>query len=161
MKGRRSTWLLAACTLGVMIAAAPGALRDAYQQGSVYVFSWAFLEDLPRRLTGPGRLRFLFQPAAAILLGVRAGLADRRAGRPPYLMAMAVSRQHRREVVGESMRHLANLVLMGILIDMICQWLILGVAHPFAAIVVGPILIGGPYGIARGFSNRAVRLRRG
>jgi hypothetical protein len=157
---RRSTWLLAACTLAAIAAATPGALRDAHDTGAPYLFSWAFLADLPRRLTGPGRLRFLFQPATALLLGARAGVADARAGRPPYLVAMLAHPEHRRQIAAESLQQLANLLLIGVLADVICQWLMLGVAHPVAAMVVGPVLIGLPYGLARGIGNRVAMLRR-
>ena len=50
--------------------------------GGVYVFSSQFLEEL---FAGPGRFRFIMQPVLAILLGVRGGLADARAGNPTYL----------------------------------------------------------------------------
>jgi len=48
---------------------------------------------------------------------------------------------------------------MGILFDAVSQWLILGVAHFGAAIVVGPVLIVTPYTIARGLTNRLARRR--
>jgi hypothetical protein len=53
----------------------------------------------------------------------------------------------------------ANLVLVGILLDAIFQWVILGVSHPGAALLVGPVLIGGPYAMARALANRVARLR--
>jgi hypothetical protein len=148
------TWALAACTLAVLAAAAPGALRDAYERGGIYLFSWAFLEDLPRRLSGPGRLRFVFQPLVAIVLGVRAGVSDARAGRPPFLLAVIAHRHHRRRMLAEGFRELTNIVLAGILLDAVSQWLILGVAHPGAALVVGPVLITLPYGVSRALTNR-------
>jgi hypothetical protein len=49
---------------------------------------------------------------------------------------------------------------MGILVDSVCQWFILGASYPGAALVVGPVLIMGPYTIARAVSNRLARLRR-
>ena len=52
-----------------------------------------------------------------------------------------------------------NLVLPGILLDAVFQWVILGVSHPGAALVVGPVLIAGPYALARALSNRLARLR--
>ena len=51
----------------------------------------------------------------------------------------------------------ANLLLMGILLDAVFQWVILGVSHPGAALVVGPVLIMGPYSLARALSNRLAR----
>jgi hypothetical protein len=158
MRGRRLTWALAGLTLAVLVAAAPGALRDAWERGGIYLFSGEFLEDLPRRLTGPGRLRFIFQPLVAILLGVRAGRADARAGRPPFILAVLAHAQHRRQMLAETARALANILLVGILLDAVSQWLILGVTHPGAAIVVGPVLIGLPYAVARALSNRLARL---
>ena len=159
-RSHRLTWVLAACTLAVLVAAAPGALRDAWDRGGVYLFSREFLDDLPRRLVGPGRLRFVLQPLVAILLGIRAGRGDASAGRPPYLFALIAHAQHRRQMLAETAGAIANIVLFGILLDAIAQWLILGVAHPGAALVVGPVLIGLPYALARAFSNRIARRKR-
>ena len=159
-RNNRITWLLAGCTLAVLVVSAPGALRDAWERGGIYLFSLEFLQDLPRRLTGPGRFRFVLQPTIAILLGLRAGRADAQAGRPPYLLAIVAHSQHRRRVLAETARTLVNIVLVGILLDAVSQWLILGISHPGAAIVVGPVLIGLPYAFARAISNRAARLGR-
>jgi len=49
---------------------------------------------------------------------------------------------------------------MGILLDAVFQRIIFGVTHPFAALVIGPILIVTPYAIARAFSNRLTRLAK-
>ena len=55
----------------------------------------------------------------------------------------------------------ATAILAGLtlLLDAVFQWVILGVSHPGAALVVGPVLIGGPYALARALSNRLARLR--
>jgi hypothetical protein len=157
LRSRWFTWVLAGSTLAVLVAASPGALREAWERGGFYLFSWSFIEDLPRRLTGPGRLRFVFQPIVAILLGIRAGQADVLAGRPPFLLALVAHPQHRRQMIVEAARALVNIVLFGILLDTVAQWLILGVAFPAAALVVGPVLIGLPYAFARALTNRAAR----
>jgi hypothetical protein len=44
-------------------------------------------------------------------------------------------------------------------LDAVSPWLILGVAHPGAALVVGPVLITLPYSFARAISNRLARPR--
>ena len=46
---------------------------------------------------------------------------------------------------------------MGILLDSIFQWVILGQSYPGAALVVGPVLITTPYAIARALANRVAR----
>jgi len=155
---RRVTVILACLTLIVFTLSAPGALRDAFDRGGIYLFSRAFLEDIPKRLTGPGRFRFILQPLMAILLGIRSGLADARAGRPPYLYGVLFHRD-RGELVRTGFWVVVDLLLMGILLDAVFQWIILGVSHPGAALVVGPVLIVGPYSLARALSNRAARLR--
>jgi hypothetical protein len=118
------------------------------------MFSRAFLEDIPKRLTGPGRFRFILQPLVATILGIRSGLADARAGRPAYLAALVTDGAHRGEMVRDGLRSIANLLLMGILLDSVFQWVILGQSYPGPALVVGPVLITTPYAIARALSNR-------
>jgi hypothetical protein len=135
-------------------------MRDAFERGGLYLFSQAFFEDIPKRLTGPGRFRFVLQPAIAILLGIRDGLGDRRADRPPYLYGILFRRRHRGELLRSGFEAVMNLMLMGILLDSIAQWLILGASYPGAALVIGPTLITIPYALARALTNRVARLRR-
>jgi len=159
MTSRRVTIILACLTLLVLTLSVPGSLRDAFDRGGIYLFSHAFFEDIPKRLTGPGRFRFVLQPLIATLLGIRNGLADARTGRPPYLSGVLFHRELRGELMRTGFETVVNLVLMGILLDAVFQWVILGVSHPGAALVVGPVLIAGPYALARALSNRLGRLR--
>jgi hypothetical protein len=59
----------------VIATALPFAIVDTIETGRVYLFSRQFLEELPQRFTGPGRLRFILPPTVAIALGIRGGLA--------------------------------------------------------------------------------------
>lgn len=154
MKTRSFTLILAGLTLLVLVVSAPVALRDTYQRGGIYLFSRDFIEDIPKRLVGPGRFRFILQPLFAILLGIRSGLTDARAGRPPYLRGMLFHRDLRGGLVKTGWATVVNLVLMGILLDSVFQWLILGTSYPGAALVAGSVLIMAPYSVARAFSNR-------
>lgn len=52
----------------ILLAAIPPAVRDTFETGRVYLFSAQFLEELPQRLTGPGRFRFVLQPLVATFL---------------------------------------------------------------------------------------------
>jgi hypothetical protein len=160
MKRWRGTSILAAATLLVLAFSVPGSLREAFDRGGLYVFSRQLLEDIPRRLAGPGRFRFVLQPLTAIILGVRSGLADARAGRPPYLYGVIFHPDLRRDSLRSGFEAVANLLLMGILLDSVFQWVILGASYPGAALVVGPVLIVLPYTLARALSNRLVRERR-
>jgi len=131
----------------------PGSLREAYQRGGFYVFTREFLEHIPMRLAGPGRFRFVLQPLMATIIGIRAGRADARAGIPPYFAAL-LSHHQRYDLLRSALASLANLLLLGILMDSLFQWLILGRSYPGAALIVGPVLIAAPYALARTLSNR-------
>lgn len=157
MKLTRSTIITGLAVL-VLVAAIPSAIREALEKGRIYLFSWEFLADLPARLTGPGRLRFVFQPVMAILLGLRGGLADARTGRPPYLMGLLFDPMHRREYVRTGLRTIRDLVCVGIILDVVAQFLIFRQVHPVAALVIGPVLITMPYVLARAVTNRVTRL---
>ncbi len=157
MKLTRSTIITGLAAL-VLLAAIPSAIREALESGRIYLFSWEFLADLPARLTGAGRLRFVFQPVTAILLGLRGGLADGRAGRPPYLMGLLFDPLHRREYVRTGLRSIRDLVAVGIILDVVAQFLIFRQVHPGAALVIGPMLITMPYVLARAVTNRVTRM---
>ena len=157
MKLTRSTVMTGVAVL-VLLAAIPSAIREALESGRIYLFSREFLADIPARLTGPGRLRFILQPTVAIILGIRWGLADARAGRPPYLMGLLFHPLHRREYVRTGLSTVRDLVAFGIILDVVAQFLIFQQVHPGAALVVGPVLIATPYGLARGLTNRVAQL---
>jgi len=150
----RITIALAILTGFVLFLSIPEALRDSYERGGVYLFSREFVEDIPRRLTGPGRMRFLVQPSVALALGILAGRRDSRSGRPPYLLALVLGRGSRGELLRSAASDITNIVLLGILLDAISQRLILGTVHPGVALLVGPVLVSGPYLVARALANR-------
>jgi hypothetical protein len=158
--GWAGTALLAGLTFFVLLLSVPVSLEYARHNSGLYLFSRAFLEDIPKRLGGPGRFRFVVQPMIAIAIGIRGGLSDARAGKPAYLQGIVFNRRLRGELLRTGFAHVAKLLLMGILLDSVCQWLILGISYPGAALVVGPVLIVGPYGLARAGSNRFARWRK-
>jgi hypothetical protein len=157
MSDRRLTLVLVVITATVLVLASPRAMRNNLSRGAFYVFTSEFLTDIPKRLTGPGRFRFILQPTVAMLLGARDGIADARAGQPPYLLAMLTGISSRRALAASALAAIANLVLMGILLDTVFQRVILGVAYPGAALLVGPVLIAAPYSLARALTNRVSR----
>jgi hypothetical protein len=155
MKLRRETIVTALAVL-VIAAALPSAILDDLKTGRVYVLSKQFLEDLPRRFTGPGHFRFILQPMVAILLGVRGGLADAKAGDPPYLFGLLFAAGRRGELLRTGAAAIGTLLAMGIVLDVVFQLVIYHDVHPAAALVVGPILICVPYALARGLTRQIV-----
>ena len=144
----------------VLLAAVPSSLRYAYQHGGFYLFSNAFLRDLPKRLKGPGRFRFVLQPIVAIFLGIRGGVADAKAGRRPYLLGLLLDHGQRLNLLKESLAQLSTLIAVAILLDAISQFLILRQVFPGAALIVGPVLIATPYALSRALSNRWTTSRK-
>jgi hypothetical protein len=157
MKKWHITVILVSLTLFVFALSLPESLCEAFSRGGIYLFSRDFLQDIPARLIGPGRFRFILQPIVATVLGIRSGLADAKAARPPYLYGILFRRDLRLELAKSGFENIVNLLLFGILLDAIFQWIILGVCHPGAALVVGPVMIIGPYVLARAFTNRLSR----
>ncbi len=120
MKLRRETIVPALAAL-VIVAAIPFAIVEIIETGRLYLFSRQFLEELPRRFTGSGRLRFILQPMLAILLGVRGGLADARAGSPPYLFGLLFHAGRRKELLQSGAAAVGTLLAMGIILDVVFQ----------------------------------------
>jgi hypothetical protein len=157
----RPETLVTALALLVIAAALPFAIVDTFETGRVYLFSRQFLEELPRRFTGPGRLRFILQPTLAILLGVRGGLADARAGNPPYLFGLFFNPGRRSELLRSGAAAIRNLLAIGIILDIVFQLVLYREVHPGAAVLVGPILIGAPYVVSRALTTRLAGWRGG
>jgi hypothetical protein len=141
----------------MILWALPGAIQETLQTGRVYLFSRQFFEDLPRRFSGPGRLRFILQPLLALLLGVRDGLTDAKEERSPYIFAMLFHGHRRKELLRSGLSAVGHLLAIGILLDAVAQLLIYKQIHPGAALVIGPMLIGIPYASARGLTARLAR----
>lgn len=154
---RRS--ILYALVIAALLAALPGAVLQLLQTGDLYLFTGRFFQDIAARLSGPGRLRFVMQPAVAIVLGTRSGIRDAREGVPPFLWALAFHAKHRRELLRSTFASIQDLVAFAILLDLISQFLIFHNVRPGAALIVGPVLIVLPYLLSRALSNRIWRVR--
>jgi hypothetical protein len=150
-------WVLGGLVIAILVVLTPRAILRILETGDLYLFTNQFFLDILARLSGPGRLRFVFQPVVAVILGVRSGMKDGSAGLPPFLWALLFHKQHRRELFRSTLASVRNLVAIAILLDLIAQFLIFHEVRPGAALVVGPVLIGVPYGVSRALSNRIWR----
>jgi len=151
--------LLTALVIVALIAATPFAVMEFFERGELYLLSHRFIDDLVARIHGPGRLRFIFQPIAAILLGARDGMKDAQAGNPPFLWDLAFHRAHRAALFKSAIASVRDLVAIAILLDIVAQLLIFRMVHPGAALLFGPVLIAFPYASSRALTNRVVRWR--
>jgi len=149
---RRDT-IITVLALLVIAITLPFAIVDTIETGRVYMFSRQFLEELPQRFTGPGRFRFILQPIVAIVLGIRGGLADAKAGNPPYLFRLLFGAGRRREVLRSGVAAIRNLLAVGIIMDIMFQLIIYHSVHPGAALMIGPILTCFPYVLSRALTT--------
>ncbi len=153
MTSRRDT-LVTVLALLVIAIALPFAIVDTIETGRVYVFSKQFLEEIPQRFTGSGRLRFILQPIVSTFLGIRGGLHDAKEGNPPYLFGLLFGAEHRRELLRSTVAAVRNLLAVGIIMDLVFQLVLYHSVHPGAAAVIGPILICFPYALSRALTTR-------
>jgi hypothetical protein len=149
--------ILTAIVVATILAAVPGQIQRFLNTGEPYLFSHLFFGDMLARLSGPGRLRFIVQPAIALFLGIRDGAKDAQAGSPPFLAALLSKRTHKRTLLLSALASIRDLVAMAILVDVISQFLLFRNIHPAAALLLGPTLIAVPYATSRGLANRLAR----
>ena len=118
------------------------------------------LEHLVARLTGPMHFRLILQPLVAIALGIRDGLKDARAGRPPFVTDLIVRPEGRKRQLKRALQALVKPIVIAIILDAVAQYLMLGTIYPGAAVFVGVVVMAVPYSLARGLTNRIVSCRK-
>jgi hypothetical protein len=161
MASKRRSLILSIVVVVVLLMTVPGAIRRIVQTGDFYLFTRDFFADILARLSGPGRLRFIMQPAVAIFLGSRDGLKDARAESLPFLWSLIFHKGHTTRLLRSGLASVRDLVAVAILLDIISQFLIFRRVHPAASLLVGPVLIALPYALARSSANRIARWRSG
>jgi len=149
--------ILLIVTVFLLAAALPSVIREWTKTGDIYLFSKQFWNDLVSRFIGPGRFRFLIQPTVAILLGMIGGKKDATAGRPPYLWSIVYREAGWKETLKDGFDTISIMLILGILADIVFQYILFGIVHIVPALILGPILITIPYALARGTSNRIFR----
>jgi hypothetical protein len=159
MGAKRRSLILSTVLVAVLLLTLPGAIRRIVQTGDFYLFTRDFFADILARLSGPGKLRFILQPAVATFLGTRDGVKDSLSESPPFLWSLIFHKRHATQRLRNALASMRDLVAVAILLDIISQFLIFRVVHPGAALLVGPALIALPYALARSSANRIARWR--
>ena len=122
--------------------------------------TWArIFYDLLDRPNGPMRFRFILQPVMAAIAAVRDGRADAVAHRAPYLWTIIKSAEERTPRLREGLNSTARIILLGIIMDIIYQWLVLKMFYPAEAVIIALLLCFIPYLILRGLVLRLLRTR--
>ena len=126
----------------------------AKDQHAMELFPRSFEEGLWARMTGPGKGRFVVQPIIATALGIRDGIGDAKQGNPPYVINVLFISEHKLLALKNGLKSIATPLTIGVVLDMVLQWVIFQGVFLLPAIIAGTILVALPYAIARGLSNR-------
>ena len=121
-------------------------------------------ENLGGRVGGPMSLRLLLQPAIATLLAIRGGLADAKAGKPPYLWSVLTNADKRPALLRQGWKSLAKVFTMAVVLDLVYQLIVERWIYPVESLIVAFVLACVPYLLVRGPVNRiasAMRRKRG
>lgn len=108
------------------------------------------------RSGGPFKLRLIIQPVVASLLGVRAGLADAKAGRPPYFWSILSqdSQYDRRRLLRDGWGDVKKVFLIALALDLIYEIVVFRWVYPVQALIMAMVLAMIPYLVFRGLSAR-------
>ena len=115
-------------------------------------------EMLIGRWYGPLSFRLFIRPAVAAILAIRAGLADARAGRPPYGWTIVTHARRRWDLIQDGWRDIAKLFFAALMIDILYQIIVFHWLHPAQSVLVAATLALPAYFFLRGPANRIARL---
>jgi uncharacterized protein len=113
-------------------------------------------ERVIARLTGPMRLRFIVLPVMAIILGIRDGVHDAREGQPAFLWHLFRRPETRARQLKKALKQVMIPLIVAILLDAVVQYMLFRRIRLVGAVTVGTTLMGLPYLLARGITNRVV-----
>jgi hypothetical protein len=111
------------------------------------------------QLHGPLAFRLILQPSVAVILAIRVGLRDSRAGRPAYFWALLIESEHRKDLLREGWKDVGKIFAVAAVLDVICQLIVLRWVYPGEAVLVATTLAILPYLLVRGPVNRIASAR--
>jgi len=122
---------------------------------------YGFWDTIVHDLTsGKGQFRLFLQPMMALVLGIRAGIADARAGHPPFGRRLLSGAESRAQLLKESIQRALMPLVLAFVLDVILQKLTMGRVRPLVAVIVAAILVWIPFSFVRGITNRIWRRSR-
>ena len=116
--------------------------------------------DILARPGGPMTFRFILQPAMAAIAALRDGVKDARLGRTPYFWGIVRGVRSvggRRGRLWEGIVSTARILILGVVMDVIYQWLEFKTFYPGQAAVIAILLAFVPYLLLRGPFERLAR----
>jgi len=118
-------------------------------------------QDLLDRPGGPMTFRIILQPIMAAIAALLDGIKDAKSGRSPYLWTVLTNPAERGGRLREGLISTARIILLGLGIDAIYQFVVLKTFYPGEAVIVAIMLAFVPYLLLRGPFARIARWWRG
>jgi uncharacterized membrane protein YidH (DUF202 family) len=115
-------------------------------------------DNLLKRTSGPLHFRVYMQPVMATVFAVIDGIADIRAGKPPYFWALFTREGYRMQMIREGWRSIGKIIIVAILLDVGYQIFVESFVYPLETVIVAFVLAIGPYVIVRGVLNRVATI---
>lgn len=145
---------LARAVLILSIAAVVFGLLVHGVSAEVLARMWHHMLD---RSDGPFVFRFVLQPLMATLAALRGGIHDARIGRAPFLLSVLTDPAQRRARLDEALIATSRIVLLGLAIDGVYQFIEFDTVFPVEALVIALLLGVLPYVVLRGLVTRIAR----
>lgn len=117
-------------------------------------------ENIMLRFTGPLHFRMVLQPIMAILLGIRDGKKDAKLGNSPIISDIIFFPEHRKRDLKSAWKALTKPLILAVVLDAVAQYLIFKQVLVIPALIVGVTLMGVPYLLARGITNRILSRKK-
>jgi predicted LPLAT superfamily acyltransferase len=114
--------------------------------------------QLLARVTGPMKFRLVLQPCTAAFFAIRSGIADAKAGRPPYFWELISNPPERADMVKEAWKRIGKLFILAMVLDAVYQLIQLQALYFGEMVIVAFVLAIVPYVMLRGPAMRVARL---
>lgn len=150
----RTQIVLAQLALALVVGLAGAGLAWYGFSAEVRERLWQNLIDRPG---GPMTFRFILQPVMASVMALIDGIRDARSGSSPYLAAILTGPGNRYSLLREGVISTARIILLGVIMDVIYQFIAFGTLFPGEAAVTAILLAFVPYLLLRGPFSRLVR----
>ena len=115
------------------------------------------IDDLVGRVSGPMKFRLILQPAMAAFFAIRSGLKDAKDKKPPYFWALFTDPAHRQDMLRNGWKSVGRVIILGLIMDTIYQFIVFRWFYPVEALLVAAILALVPYLLIRGPVNRIAK----
>ena len=86
--------------------------------------------QLVARVTGPMKFRLVLQPWMAAFFAIRAGLADAKAGKPPWFWELVSNPPERVDMLKEAWKRIGKVFILALVLDAVYQLIELHTVYP-------------------------------